>query len=246
MNEITVFENENFGKIRTLVKEDEVWFVGKDICDVLNYNNSKDALARHVDAEDKEILRSGNTTLENIPNRGLTIINESGLYSLIIRSKLPEAKKFKRWVTSEVLPSIRKHGAYMTEQTLERALTDPDFLIQLATQLKEEQQRRKALEIENQVMKPKAEYFDSLVDRELLTNFRDTAKELGIGQKYLVNWLLENSYLYRDAKGKLKAYQCHIDKGLFEYKDFVRGKYASTQTLVTVKGKETFRLLLLK
>ncbi|HDK27633.1 MAG TPA: phage repressor protein/antirepressor Ant [Candidatus Atribacteria bacterium] len=239
MNEITVFENENFGKIRTLVKEDEVWFVGKDICQALEYSNTSKAINDHVDIEDRynETLERGGTIL---------IINESGLYSLILRSKKPEAKKFKRWVTSEVLPSIRKHGAYMTEQTLERALTDPDFLIQLATQLKEEQQRRKALEIENQVMKPKAEYFDSLVDRELLTNFRDTAKELGIGQKYLVNWLLENSYLYRDAKGKLKAYQCHIDKGLFEYKDFVRGKYASTQTLVTVKGKETFRLLLLK
>ena len=121
-------------------------------------------------------------------------VNESGLYSLVLGSRKPEAKKFKRWVTHEVLPSIRKHGAYMTEDTLEKALTDPDFLIQLATQLKEEQEKRKVLELENRSMKPKAEYFDELVDRQLLTNFRDTAKELDIGQKKLITWLLDNGF----------------------------------------------------
>jgi phage antirepressor YoqD-like protein len=211
----------------------------------------------HVDEEDKikinpqskeyqGLCENGTIVkLENNPNVfTLMLINESGLYSSIFGSQLPEAKKFKRWVTHEVLPSIRKHGAYMTEDTLEKALTDPDFLIQLATQLKEEQEKRKVLELENRSMKPKAEYFDELVDRQLLTNFRDTAKELDMGQKKLITWLLDNDFLYRDKNKKLKAYQHHINDGLFEYKDFKSGNFASVQTLVTVKGKETIRLLM--
>ncbi|WNO30032.1 antirepressor protein [Oceanotoga phage vB_OteS-UFV02] len=237
---VEIFKNEEFGEIRTVVKDNEVWFVGKDVAGILGYSNTRKALIDHVDDEDKGVTKCDTPG----GKQDLIIINESGLYSLILKSKLPNAKQFKRWVTSEVLPSIRKHGAYMTEATLERAITDPDFLIQLATQLKIEQQRRKELEIDNKVMKPKADYFDDLVDKKLLTNFRDTAKELGIGQKKLITWLLDNGYLYRDTKKNLKAYQCYIDKGLFEYKDFVKGGFSSTQTLVTVKGKETIRLLI--
>lgn len=150
MNELKIFEHPDFGKIRTVTIDDEPYLVGKDVAEVLGYSNTKDALVAHVDDDDKRILqRSEITTLENhipksalpvnftsadIPNRGLTIINESGLYSLILGSKLPGAKKFKRWVTSEVLPSIRKHGAYMTDETIEQVLSDPDTIIRLATQ----------------------------------------------------------------------------------------------------------------
>lgn len=111
MNELQVFKNQEFGSVRTLVVNSEPWFVGKDVAEVLGYKNTKDALVKHVDSEDKEILKSQNATFENIPNRGMTIINESGLYSLVLSSKLPSAKKFKRWVTSEVLPALRKQGS---------------------------------------------------------------------------------------------------------------------------------------
>lgn len=192
MNNLQIFNFEN-KEVRTVIINDEPWFVGKDIADILGYINTKDALIRHVDDDDKQtIQRSQNTTLD-IPNRGISVINESGLYSLILSSKLPQAKEFKKWVTSEVLPSIRKHGAYMTEQTLEQALTNPDFLIKLATELKEEQQKRKELElknsqltVDNQIMQPKADYFDELVDRNLLTNIRETAKELQVKEREFV------------------------------------------------------------
>lgn len=148
MNELQVFKNEEFGSVRAVEINGEPWFVGRDVADALGYSNSKDALSCHVDADDKQVIqRSENATFE-IPNRGLTIINESGLYGLIMGSKLPNAKQFKHWVTSEVLPSIRKHGAYMTAPTIDAIIADPDYGIRLLTELKDEQDRRKALETE--------------------------------------------------------------------------------------------------
>ena len=176
----------------------------------MGYSNSKDALSKHVETEDKKIIqRSQNATL-GIPNRGLTIINESGLYSLILSSKLPQAKEFKRWVTSEVLPTIRKNGMFATDELLD----NPDFAIATLQKLKEEREERKRLEIvnsqlavENQIMQPKAQYFDDLVDRNLLTSFRDTAKMLKLKQKEFIDFLLSNKYIFRDKKGKLMPYQ---------------------------------------
>ena len=124
MEELTVFRNNEFGEVRVVAIDGEPWFVGKDVSDILGYQNGSRDINRHVDNDDRQNYQNG--SFES--NRGLTIINESGLYSLILSSKLPNAKKFKRWVTSEVLPSIRKNGAYMTEQTLQRALEEPDFL----------------------------------------------------------------------------------------------------------------------
>ena len=136
------FSNNEFGEIRVLEIENGPWFIGRDIATVLGYKNISDALKKHVDEEDKGVAKCDTPG----GKQNLAIINESGLYSLILGSKLPNAKKFKRWVTSEVLPSIRKHGAYMTEDTIEKALTSPDFLIQLATKLKEEHEKTKQLE----------------------------------------------------------------------------------------------------
>lgn len=183
----------------------------------------------------------------------LTVINESGLYSLVLSSKLPTAKKFKRWITGEVLPSIRKHGAYMTPETLEAAILNPDTMIQLCTALKEEQDKRKVLEVanatltvDNQIMKPKADYFDELVDRNLLTNFREAAKQLSVPPKKFVTFLLDHKYIYRDKKGKLQPYQQYVESGLFNLKECVNEKtgWGGTQTLITPKGRETFRLLM--
>lgn len=269
MNELQIFNHPDFGEVRTVTINDEPWLIGKDVAQVLGYSNTKDALATHVDDEDKRILqRSEITTIENhipnsalpinftsadIPNRGLTIINESGLYSLILSSKLPGAKEFKRWVTSEVLPSIRKHGAYMTPETLQAAILNPDTMIQLCQQLKSEQDKNRELTVvnsrltvENQIMQPKAEYFDDLVDRNLLTNFRETAKELNYPPKKFVEFLISHKYIYRDKRGKLLPYENKND-GLFEVRECFNEKtqWSGTQTLVTPKGRETFRLLLM-
>lgn len=148
--DIQIFSNPEFGSLTTITIEGAPWFIGKEVAEKLGYVNTKDAIKKHVDTSDKQIfLRSQITTLENIPNRGLSCINESGLYSLILSSKLPTAKKFKHWVTSEVLPAIRKHGAYLTPETIEQVLYNPDTIIKIATQLKEEQEKNKKLSATN-------------------------------------------------------------------------------------------------
>ena len=251
MTDLQIFNSPEFGEIRTIEKDGEPWFVGKDVAAALGYSNTKDALSRHIDAEDKY---QGEGVAFPDPHGILqypTIINESGLYSLVLSSKLPTAKKFKRWVTSEVIPSIRKHGAYMTPETLEAAILNPDTMIKLCTALKDEQDKRRALEVANaeltvekQIMQPKADYFDELVDRNLLTSFRETAKQLEVKEKELIGFLLEKKYIYRDKKGKLQPY-ADKNNGLFEMKECFneKTKWSGTQTLVTPKGRETFRLL---
>lgn len=250
MNELQIFENPEFGKIRTLQISNQTYFVGKDVADILGYQNGSRDINRHIDEEDKRkvMLFDGNQDKESI------IINESGLYSLILSSKLPTAKRFKRWVTAEVLPAIHKHGTYMTSETIEQALLNPDTIIKIATALKEEQNKNKVLQaanseltVDNQIMKPKADYFDELVNRNLLTNFRETAKQLEIKEKDFINFLLNQKYIYRDKKGKIMPY-ADKNNGLFEVKETFneKTKWSGTQTLITPKGRETFRLLYLK
>ena len=180
-------------------------------------------------------------------------IPENIFYRLAMKAKNEVAEAFQAKVADEVIPSIRKHGAYMTEDTLDRMINSPEFGIKLLTALKEEKDKRKALEVanselsvQNAIMAPKADYFDDLVDRHLLTSFRDTAKELGIPPKAFVGWLLEKKYLYRDQKHKLVPYE-NKNNGLFEVRESKNDKtgWAGTQTLVTPKGRETFRLLCL-
>lgn len=250
MNELMIFNNPEFGEIRTVEVNGEPWFVGKDVATALGYGEGKslaNAVANHVDEEDKgvtELMTPGG-------NQKMVIINESGLYSLVLSSKLPGAKRFKRWITSEVIPSIRKHGAYLTPETLEAAILNPDTMIRLCTALKEEQDKRKALEaanatlaVDNQIMRPKADYFDELVDRNLLTSFRETAKQLDVKEKAFVQFLLDKKYIHRDKKGKLMPY-ADKNAGLFEIKECFNEKtqWSGTQTLITPKGRETFRLL---
>ena len=247
MNELQNFIF-NWQDVRIIAINDEPWFVGKDVADILGYSNSRKALSDHVDDEDKGVTKSD--TLGGSQN--ITIINESGLYSLILKSKKPEAKQFKRWVTSEVLPTIRKHGAYMTDSKLEEALLNPDTLINLATQLKQEREEKaqlralnSTLAVENQIMQPKAQYFDDLVERNLLTNFRDTAKMLKIKQTQFIDWLLDRKYIYRDKKSKLMPY-AQYNETLFEIKESkgATSAWKGSQTLITPTGRETFNLLL--
>lgn len=249
MNDLQIFNHPDFGEVRTVTINDEPWFVGKDVAQVLGYAKTENALAAHVDGDDT--LKQGITdSLGRIQNT--TLINESGLYSLVLSSKLPGAKEFKRWVTSEILPSIRKHGAYMTPETLQAAILNPDTMIQLCQQLKNAQEKNRELSVtnsrltvENQIMQPKAEYFDELVDRNLLTNFRETAKELECKPRKFVEFLIERKYIYRDKRGKLLPFENKND-GLFVVRECFNEKtqWSGTQTMVTPKGRETFRLLL--
>lgn len=231
--------------VRIITINDEPWFVAKDVADVLGYDQTSNMLKR---IDDEDFISS---KLEGM-NMKSTLINESGLYTAIIGSKKPEAKQFKRWVTSEVLPTIRKHGAYMTDSKLEEALLNPDTLINLATQLKHEREEKAQLRalnsnlaVENQIMQPKAQYFDDLVERNLLTNFRDTAKMLKIKQTQFIDWLLDRKYIYRDKKSKLMPY-AQYNETLFEIKESkgATSAWKGSQTLITPTGRETFNLLL--
>ena len=186
--EMQKFTNAEFGSIRTLDVNGVVHLVAKDVAEILGYQNGSRDINRHVDEEDRQkvMIYDGRQDKETI------IINESGLYSLVLSSKLPNAKKFKRWVTSEVLPSIRKHGAYMTEQTIAKALASPDFLIQLANQLKEEQEKNKQLEtqvaVNNQIineLKPKADYTDKILQNKGLVTITQIAKDYGFSGNYM-------------------------------------------------------------
>lgn len=248
MNELQIFSY-NGNEVRTIQKDGEPWWVLKDVCSILGIGNTADVFSR-LDEDEKGIGQID--TLGG--KQKISIINESGLYNVILRSDKPEAKPFRKWVTSEVLPSIRKHGAYMTPETLEQAILNPDMMIKLCTALKDEQDKNKALQavnssliVDNQIMKPKADYFDELVDRNLLTNFRETAKQLQVKEKEFIKFLLDKKFIYRDKKGKIQPY-ADKNNGLFEVKEFSNEKtgFASTQTLITPKGRETFRLLFLK
>lgn len=247
MNELQIFKNESFGEVRTLTIDNEPWFVGKDVAEVLGYTNPQKALRDHIDDEDKTL----NELFTVNGTKGI-LINESGLYSLIISSKLPKAKEFKRWVTSEVLPSIRKNGGYIANQ---ESMTEEELLAKAYTValnvIKQKEEENKQLSIinselvvNNQIMKPKADYFDQLVDRNLLTNLRETAKQLGFKEKPFIKFLIDKKYLYRDKRGRLMPY-ADKNKGLFEMKETFNEKtnWSGTQTLVTPKGRETFRLL---
>lgn len=246
MNGLQIFKYQS-NEVRTIEKDEEIWFVAADVCRTLEIGNPSDAIARLDEDEHTLVL------IEGIGKGSpVNVVNEPGLYGLVLGSRKPEAKDFKRWIKREVLPAIRKHGAYMTPETLEAAILNPDTMIKLCTALKEEQDKRKALEVansaltvDNQIMKPKADYFDELVDRNLLTNFRETAKQLNVGPKAFVSFLIEHKYVYRDKRGKLLPYQPHKDAGLFDVKECVNDKtqWSGTQTLITPKGRETFRLL---
>lgn len=242
MNELKIFSNPDFGEVRTLSIDGEPWFVGKDVADILGYTNPRDALAKHVDDEDKNTVAICDGTPGN-PNT--TVINESGLYSLVLSSKLPTAKKFKRWVTAEVLPAIRKHGGYVAGQ---EHMSDEELmakaLLMAQKTIADRDARISALQVEVAVAQPKVDYFNELVDRNLLTGIRETAKELGIKQKVFVDFLLNKKYLHRSKSGKLTPTAGRGD-GLFEMKECFNDKtsWAGTQVMVTPKGRETFRLL---
>ena len=221
MQELQIFNSPEFGQIRTIERGGEPWFVGKDVAAALGYANARNAVPDHVDDEDK--LR---TQIEYAgQKREVTLINESGLYSLVLSSKLPGAKQFKRWITSEVIPSIRKHGAYMTPDKLEEVLLSPDTLIQLAQNLKDEQEKRKALQEQVEAQRP-AVLFAGAVETSkssiLIGELAKILKQNGvkIGPIRLFEWMRQNGYLIRrNGSDYNMPTQRAMEMGLFEIKE---------------------------
>lgn len=241
MNKVTIFKYEENKLVRTMNISGEPWFVLKDVCDVLGLSTP----ARVAERLDSDEVSQAHLIDSMGRSQEMTIISESGLYNVILRSDKPEAKPFRKWVTAVVLPSIRKNGGYITgqEELSPQELMAKALLVAQKT-LTDRDARINELTAQNQIMQPKAEYFDELVARNLLTNFRETAKELGIKEKDFIGWLLDHKYVYRDQKNKLMPYAAK-NNGLFEVKEG-KGRHndwAGTQTLITPKGRETFRLL---
>ena len=213
-NKIQVWNYES-SEIRTVQVNGEPWFVLADVCKVLELSTP----ARVAERLEKDEVSQTHTIDRMGREQKATIINESGLYTVILRSDKPQAKPFRKWVTSEVLPSIRKHGAYMTEQTLERALTSPDFLIELATQLKSEREQRKQLETtvavqEQQIaeLQPKASYYDVVLNCKDLLSITTIAKDYGKSGVWLNRYLHENGVQYKQGQNWL-LYQKYAEKG---------------------------------
>ncbi|MFM1533601.1 phage antirepressor KilAC domain-containing protein [Helcococcus ovis] len=235
MNNILQFNNKEFGELTVIEKDGEFFFLGKEVAEKLGYSNTRDALARHVDIED----RADVGIHDGRQIRSMTAINESGLYSLILSSKLPSAKRFKHWVTKEVLPSIRKNGGYIAGQ---EKLTNEEILAKamLVANNVIEEKNQKIKELE-----PKANYYDQLVDKNLLTNFRNTAKQLNIPQKAFIDFLIANDFVYRDKHQRLLPYS-RKNKGYFEVKEWISedGRLVGIQTLITPKGRNYFLVLL--
>lgn len=220
-NELQIFDNEEFGEVRVVEQNGEPWFIGKDVAEILGYQNGSRDINRHVDEEDRQNYQNG--TLET--NRGMTIINESGLYSLILSSKLPQAKQFKRWVTSEVLPSIRKHSAYMTPEKIEEILLNPDTIIDLAQELKDERNLRYKLQDKIERDRPKTLFADAVATSQTSILIGELAKILRqngveIGQNRLFSKLRDNGYLIkRKGSDWNMPTQKSMDLGLFEIKE---------------------------
>lgn len=245
-NEIQKFNFEN-NEIRALNVGGQPYFVGKDVADILGYADQNKALAMHVDDEDK----LNDKTASSLGQRGGWLINESGLYSLILSSKMPNAKKFKRWVTSEVLPTIRKHGAYMTEQKIEEALLNPDTLITLAKQLKAEKEQRLLAQKQVEEMTLKAVFHDAVANAENTMLVRDVAhflrqNGLDIGGTRFFVWLRLNGFLTKNNQPT----QLSLERGYFKVKETVvhtnHGFQTKTTPKITGRGQTFFLKKMLK
>ena len=248
MNSIKVFNSPEFGEVRTIEINGEAWFIGREIAELLGYSNTRDALARHVDAEDKNtvVIPDGN---KGNPNQ--TIINESGLYSLILSSKLPTAKQFKHWITSEVIPAIRRHGIYATPETIEKIINDPNFLITVLTELQKEQTKNKILTAKIAEDKPLTEFAEAVGRSKNAILIGDLARLLNqngvnTGQNRLFAWLRKNNYLIsRKGLSHNMPEQWAMKSGLFIVREsvvrFSDGTEHTRRTpMVTGKGQIYF------
>jgi prophage antirepressor-like protein len=211
MEETKIFKSEEFGEVRTAVIDGEAWFVGKDVADILGYQNGSRDINAHVDDEDRRIIKSTETVSLDIPSRGMLLINESGLYSLILSSNMPNAKKFKKWVTSEVLPSIRKHGIYATDNVIDNILNNPDFGIELLTKLKEERAARVEAEKKNAI----------LTHVNKTYTMTEIAKELNLKSAVELNKILADKKIQYKVNGTWVLYSDYSNLGYEDIKQEV-------------------------
>lgn len=243
--ELKVFENNEFGKLRVTMRDGEPWFVGKDVAMALGYGKGKslnNAVSDHVDVEDKgvtEMVTPGG-------KQKIITINESGLYSLVLSSKLEGAKRFKRWVTHDILPSIRKHGVYMTDDLLDKVQKEPKLILKMAETLIAQRDHVGKLESQLAIAQPKADYYDAFVNPDDSYSIRVVAKELKIPERKFVKFLLDENFLYRNKNNSLMPYNRSDNNGLFQVRDINKGGWYGTWTVLTAKGKDEVRKLYLK
>lgn len=247
MNQMQIFKNSDFGEIRTVTIGNEPWFVGKDIAEILGYERPSKAILDHVDDEDKDEIPIQDSIgrMQNTPT-----INESGLYSLVLSSKMPEAKKFKRWVTTEILPAIRKHGAYMTDSVLEQAVSDPDFMIGLLTNLKEEKEKRQLAEQTNEKNKPKVLMAETMLaskESKDVGILSTKLQEMGIknmGRNNLYKYFRDHGYVIKSGERRNLPTQRSIDLGIMDTdtRPYFRNDeiFYEDKTKITPKGFEYF------
>lgn len=249
MNELRIFSNEEFGNVRTVEIDGEPWLVGKDVAETLGYERPTKAVVDHTDEEDRKML-DGETQSQfgiELGQRGGWLVNESGFISLVLSSKMPKAKEYKRWVTSEVLPTIRKTGMYMTGDALAYALANPKNALELLANYVRQQEVIKEQGDKIKIMEPKAIYYDDLCDKDDGLNLSETAKILGIGPHKFTALLVEHGYLFRNSRGTLLPYEDR-NVGLFDVKNRKSdySGWSGSQTFVTLKGREVLNKLLKK
>ena len=235
-NKLMIFENEAFGKVRTLNLNGEPWFVAVDVCSVLDLSNPTIAVSR-LDEDERAKF--------NLGRQGdATIVNEPGLYTLVLGSRKPEAKAFKRWITHEVLPNIRKHGVYITDEKLKLFAEHPELLDALMKSLYAAHAENLRHRAERQTLLPKADYYDAFMDADGCTNLRTTAKELNVPERWFARFLQQTGFLYRSPAGNLMPYAIPRNRGLFRVRDYIRNGHSGAYTLITPMGKSLFRELL--
>lgn len=235
-NKLMIFENDAFGKVRTLNLNVEPWFVAVDVCSVLDLSNPTIAVSR-LDEDERAKF--------NLGRQGdATIVNEPGLYTLVLGSRKPEAKAFKRWITHKVIPAIRKHGVYITDEKLKLFAEHPELLDALMKSLYAAHAENLRHRAERQTLLPKADYYDAFMDADGCTNLRTTAKELNVPERWFARFLQQTGFLYRSPAGNLMPYAIPRNRGLFRVRDYVRNGHSGAYTLITPMGKSLFRELL--
>lgn len=245
-NMIETFTSKQFGEVRITLINNEPWFFATDVCKALEIGNAPMTTSRLDEDERMTINSSDSHSGQRGGAQTFTVINEPGLYTLVLKSRKPEAKAFKRWITHEVLPLIRKTGGYMTDTLIQRIQNDPAVIYEFADALLAERKRTMALSQELDRAKPKADYFDAFVNPDDCTNIRTTAKELNIPERQFVKFLLKEKFLFRSRSGQLLPYNKPSNKGLFIVRDYITYSFVSSQTFFTPKGKDTIRLKYLK
>lgn len=240
MNQMEIFNNQEFGSIRVIEENGKYLFCGTDVAAALGYSNPRDAIIRHC-----RYVVKRDAPHPQSPDRkiNMTFIPEGDVYRLIVHSKLPSAERFERWVFDEVLPSVRKHEAYITREKLWEVATSPEAMMKLCSDLLAEREENAVLREENAMLEGKAAFYDLFIDLKHSTNLRTTAKELVVSERRFVRFLLEQRFVYRAPSGNVLPYAKPANDGLFCVKDYCNHGHTGSYTLVTPQGKLFFAKL---